>query len=82
MQEPQIHNGVLLDPHAPFSGMLQAPIESVAAELPLLLMAVAIGFSFAIIGRIRASVSAASRAHRATAAPAPQGRPSLRRRSF
>ena len=77
-----MHDGVLLDPHAAFSGMLQAPIENVAAELPLLLMAVAIGCWFAIIGRIRASVSTASRGHRETAAPAPQGQPSLRRRSF
>ena len=76
-----MHDGVLLDPHAAFPGMLQAPSENVVAELPLLLMAVAIGCSFAIIGHIRASISA-SRAQRETAAPAPQGHPSLRRRSF
>ena len=81
IEEPQMHDGVLLDPHAAFPGMLQAPSENVVAELPLLLMAVAIGCLFAITGHIRTSVSP-SRAHRKTAAPAPQGHPSLRRRSF
>ena len=69
-----------LDPHSAFTGLLEAPIENVATDLTLLLMAVAIGFSFAAIGYIRAAIGTPPHQPSPIASTRPHGL--LRRRSF